>query len=334
MPQVSIIVVNYSGEKYIVDCLKAIKEQRFSDFDTIVVDNASLDDSLEVLDLYSRKSSSPLFEIVPLKENVGFAGGCLEGFKRACGSEYIALLNNDTEVDAGWLGELIKVMESNPAVGICGSKMIVRGTEILDSAGDGFSKALRGFKRGEGEQTSSYTHTEYVFGTSAGAALYRREMIEEIGFLDEDFFLIHEDTDLNLRAQLYGWKVQYVPTAIVYHKVRSSIGKMSDTAVYYTLRNSEFVRIKNVPTYVIVRCFPEVIIGILTEFLYFGIKRKRLGLYLKAKIDAIKMLPKMLKKRASIVKNRKVKDEYLLSMMTPLWQKQFLRTKMKKFLYD
>ena len=86
-------------------------------------------------------------------------------------------------------------------------------------------------------------------------------MLEQIGFLDTDFFLIHEDTDLNFRAQLAGWKVLYVPTAIVHHKVRSSIGIMSDMAVYYSLRNSELVRIKNVPFGVFLRCFPEFILG-------------------------------------------------------------------------
>ena len=81
---------------------------------------------------------------------------------------------------------------------------------------------------------------------------------------------------LTLRAQLYGWKVLYVPTAMVHHKVRSSIGHMSDTAVYYTLRNSELVRIKNVPLALFISCFPEFIMGMVTEFIYFAIKHKRL----------------------------------------------------------
>lgn len=104
-------------------------------------------------------------------------------------------------------------------------------------------------------------------------------MIEEVGFLDEDFFLIHEDTDLNFRAHLYGWKVLCVPTAIVHHKVRSSIGHMSDMAVYYTLRNSELVRMKNIPISLCLNCLPEFILGMVTEFLYFAIKHRRMLLY-------------------------------------------------------
>lgn len=333
MPKVSLIVVNYNGKALVTGCLRALEEQGFRDFEVIIVDNDSSDGSLYEIQKFLEESPLlPFVKLIPLGRNLGFAGGNREGLKHACG-EYVAFLNNDAEPDKNWLGELVKAMDSDPEVGICASKMIVYGTEMLDSAGDGFSTYLRGFKRGEGKASSLFNRVEYVFGACAGAALYRRKMIEEIGFLDEDFFLIHEDTDLNFRAQLFGWKVLYVPTAIVYHKVRSSIGKMSDIAVYYTLRNSEFVRIKNVPLALFISCFPEFIMGMVTEFIYFAIKRKHLKLYCKAKIDAIRMLPRMLKKRAMIMKSRKVSNKYLLSIMTPIWQKEFLGTKIKKFLY-
>jgi hypothetical protein len=92
-------------------------------------------------------------------------------------------------------------------------------------------------------------------------------------------------------------------------------------------------RIRIVPFVVLVRCFPEFISGMITEFIYFAMKHKRLRLYLKAKGDAIRMLPEMVKKRAMIMKNRKVSHRYLVNMMTPVWQKDFLMTKMKKFLH-
>ena len=333
MARISIIVVNYDGKELIGSCLKALERQRSKDFEVVTVDNNSSDGSLFEIQRFLKKSPmGPHVKLVPLGKNLGFAGGNLTGLKHASG-EYVALLNNDTDPDTKWLGELVKGMDNDPKVGICASKLIVYGSDMIDSAGDAFSFLLKGFKRGEGEGSNLFNKREHVFGASAGAALYRRKMIDEIGFFDEDFFLIHEDTDLNFRAQLYGWKVLYVPTAIVYHKGRSSIGNMSDTAVYYTLRNSEFVKMKNVPFAIFVRCFPEFIIGMLTEFIYFAIKHKRLRLYLKAKVDAIKMLPKMLKKRAVIMKNRKVSHRDLLNVMTPVWRMDFLMTKMKKFLH-
>lgn len=333
MPKVSIIIVNYNGKGFITGCLKALEGQSFKDFEIIIVDNGSSDDSLyEIQEFFKESPITPFVKLVPLDGNLGFAGGNLEGLRYIKGG-YIALLNNDTEADKKWLEELIKAMDEHPEVGICASKMIVCGKDIIDSAGDIYSTLLKGAKRGERERKEKYNKLEYVFGACAGAALYRRKMLEEIGFLDEDFFLIHEDTDLNFRAQLAGWKVLYVPTAIVYHKVRSSIGHMSDIAVYYTLRNSEFVRIKNVPIGVFIRCFPEFIIGIVTEFIYFAIKHRRLRLYFKAKMDVLRMLPKMLKKRAVIMRNKKVNNSYLLSIITPIWQKDFLMLKIKKLLY-
>ncbi len=224
-------------------------------------------------------------------------------------------------------------MDSDHKIGICASKLIVYGTDIIDSAGDGFSTSLKGFKRGEGEKAFLYNKREYIFGACAGAALYRRKMIEEIGFLDKDFFLIHEDTDLNLRAQLYGWKVLYVPTAIVYHKVRSTIGNMSDTAVYYTLRNTEFVRIKNIPFSLFLRCLPVFILGMVTEFLYFAIKHKHPILYFKAKLDAIKMFPVMLKKRRLNMKAKRGGYRDLKEIMTSVMEWGFLKNKLRKFIF-
>jgi GT2 family glycosyltransferase len=225
-------------------------------------------------------------------------------------------------------------MDSDSWVGICASKIVVYGKNIIDSAGDGFSTFLKGFKRGEGENVLFYSQKEYIFGACAGACLYRRKMLEEIGFLDEDFFLIHEDTDLNLRAQLYGWKVLYVPDAIVYHKVRSTIGNLSDASIYFTIRNNEFVRIKNLPLIFFSYFSLELLVGSITEFVYFAIKHKRPNLYFKAKMDALRFLPKMLNKRAVILKDIKTGPGYLINVMTHGWETGFLKRKIKKFLRE
>ena len=332
MPKVSTIIVNYNGNGLITGCLKALGAQSFEDFEVLVVDNGSLDDSLHEIRAFLKETAiAPPVKLISLNKNLGFAGGNLEGLKQASG-EYIGLLNNDAEADGRWLEELVKAMDNDPKVGICASKLIVYGTDLIDSAGDAFSTSLKGFKRGEGEGIFLYNKMENIFGACAGAALYRRKMIEEIGFLDEDFFLIHEDTDLNFRAQLHGWKVLYVPTALVYHKVRSSIGHMSDMAVYYTLRNSEWVRIKNIPMSLILKCMPMLGLGIMTEFLYFAIKHRRLVLYFKAKYDAIKMLPMMMEKRRVNLKGMRVDSKGLRRMMTPVFGKNIIRNKLKKFL--
>ncbi|MEF9438258.1 MAG: glycosyltransferase family 2 protein [Candidatus Mariimomonas ferrooxydans] len=308
-------------------CLESLYNQSFGDMEIIVVDNASEDGSVQyVKDLFSD------VRVISLSENLGYASAGNEGLRRSNG-RYIALLNNDVELDRHWLENLFVAMEANPEAGIGASKILVYGANMIDSAGDGYATSLKGFKRGEGKSAEEYNIQEYIFGACAGAALYRRTMLDKIGFMDDDFFLIHEDTDLNFRAQLNGWRVLYVPTAIVHHKVRSSIGNMSDTAVYYTLRNSEIVRIKNVSLRVFFRCLPAFILGIITEFYYFALKHGRFRLYFKAKVDAVKLLPKMLKRRSDIIHNAKVDNKRLYSVMTSVWNKEFFSMKVKKFLY-
>jgi len=330
---VSIIIINYNGGSDTLECLRALERQTFKEFEVILIDNKSLDDSvIQINDFLRSNPLSSSVRFVSLEINHGFAGGNLEGTKYAPG-RFVALLNNDTKPDKAWLEELVTRMENDSGVGVCASRLVQDDSNLIDSAGDGYAKILRGFKIGEGKVANNFAEQKYVFGACAGAALYRREMLEQIGFLDTDFFLLYEDTDLNFRAQLAGWKVLYVPTAVVHHKVRSSIGVMSDTAVYYSLRNSELVRIKNVSFGVFLRCFPEFILGVISEFLYFAVKHKRFRLYIKAKRDALKMLPRMWGKRKMIMKTKKVSDSYLLSLMTPIWQRNLFKTKLKKFLH-
>jgi GT2 family glycosyltransferase len=290
-------IVNYNGNNLTTDCLRAVGRQSLTDFEVIIVDNASRDNSLdEIKNFLAEHPLTHPVKIIPLSRNAGFAGGNLAGLDYS-DAEYIALLNNDTEPEESWLRNLVEAMEECADIGICASKMIDVRTNVIDSACDGYSTLLKGYKRGEGEDSRRYDKQEYVFGACAGAALYRRKMLEQIGFLDEDFFLIHEDTDLNFRAQLAGWKVMYVPTALVYHKVRATIGHMSDMAVYYTLRNIEFVRIKNISLPLFIRCFLEFSLGTISELMYFAFKHGKMRLYLKAKMDVMRMLRIMFGKR-------------------------------------
>lgn len=325
-PVVSIIIVNYNGRELMQSCLESVFAQSFKDIEVIAVDNGSADGSAEHI-----RKNFPSVRVVPLPANTGFPGGNKEGLKHA-GGRYVMLLNNDVEADRDCLEGLVSAMEKDASAGICAAKMLVYGKDIIDSAGDGFSHTLKGFKRGEGRPAGEYDKAEYVFGACAGAALYRREMLDQIGFLDEDFFLIFEDTDLNLRAQVTGWKVQYVPCAVVRHKVRSTIGNMSDTAIYYSLRNSELVRVKNIPFGLFAVCLPSFLAGTLLEFVYFGIKHRKIALYCRAKLDALRMLPGTLKKRKKILGMRKMTIKYLYGIMTPAFNKEFFYSKAGKFI--
>ncbi len=326
LPLISIIIVNYNGEGLLQSCLESVYAQHYADIEVIVVDNGSRDGSAEYL-----KEHFPHVFTLSLAKNVGFPAANNEGLRYARGA-YILLLNNDAEVSKDCITNLHAAMEADPTAGICATKILVAGRDLIDSAGDGFSSNLKGFKRGEGKPAHLYNGSEYVFGACAGAAMYRKKMIEEIGFLDDDFFLIYEDTDFNLRAQLAGWKVRYVPSARVHHKVRSTIGDMSDIAIFYSLRNSELARIKNVPCGIFVRCLPSYFLATFLEFLYFGIRHRKLMLFLRAKLEVLRLLPKMLKKRRAIMLTRKVSNGDLYSLMTSIVNREFFSAKISKFL--
>jgi hypothetical protein len=123
------------------------------------------------------------------EENLGFAGGnnlALKYISQYC--RYVALLNPDAKADSQWLQKLVTEMENKMEIGVCASKILTYDGKHIDSAGYGFSTSLKGFKRGEGESGRKYTEQEYVFGACAGAALYRRGMLEEIGFFMKTFF--------------------------------------------------------------------------------------------------------------------------------------------------
>lgn len=329
---ISVIIVTYNSAATINKTLMALDGQTYRDFELIVIDNNSTDGTKLILDTVL-PTLNCLPRLVPLHQNVGFAAGNNCALEFATG-QYIVLLNPDAFPDPDWLESLIKAVGSDPKIGVCASKIINDDLDLIDSAGDGFSTILKGFKRGEGTETSLYSTPEYVFGACAGAALYRRTMLEKIGFFDEEFFLIHEDTDLNFRANLAGWKIMYVPSAIVRHKVHSSIGKMSDLQIYHNLRNTEFVRIKNVPAALLMKYLLLLSVGSLAEFYYFAIKHRRPRIFFKAKIDALRKLPMMWKKRRIVIEQRHVDNSHLERMLTPIWRKDFLAARLRKVLWS
>ena len=321
---ISVIIVNYNGERLIRRCLESLIRQTYHDKEIIFVDNASRDKSVELV-----RRDFPSVKLIEHPVNSGFAGGNVVGLKAAKG-EYIALLNPDAFPEPHWLSCLVEAMQSDPRVGICASKLLIDGTDLIDSAGDGCTTASKGYKRGEMEQQNGYNRMEYVFGACGGAVLYRRAMIEQIGFFDEDFFLIHEDTDYNFRAQLAGWKCIYVPEAVVHHKVRSTIGDHSDLAVYYSNRNADLVWIKNTPTWLLFRYIHHKVLSDFASLLFFSIRKRRLLLFLKARLDALKLFPLMLKKRNKIQAMRKLSNKEVVKLLTPIWEKGYIEVRWRR----
>jgi GT2 family glycosyltransferase len=323
---VSVIVVNWNGKSFLKECLSALSQQTYSSYELILVDNGSIDGSID----YVRENYSWV-RIRNLPENRGFSGGNLEGLKE-CQGEFIALVNNDTRADEKWLENLVDPMHADSTIGMCASKMLVDGTDQINSAGDGLTTAGVGYNRGLWKDRTFYADQEPVFGSCGGAVLYRRTMLDEIGFLDDDFFLYDEDTDLNFRAQLAGWKCMYVPEACIYHAVNGTSGRLSDVHVYYHTRNLEFVWLKNMPTGLMLRFAHHKLIQVLGSFFYLCLRHGKWKAFFRGKRDALRLFPRMLKKRRAIQRKRKVSNKVIKSLLTPIFSKELIGQKIQQFI--
>lgn len=234
-PVASVIVVNWNGERLLPDCLASLHAQTFQDFEIIVVDNGSK--NVPVMPLFNGAL------LICLPENRGFAGGNNAGIAESK-AKYIALLNNDARAGEEWLAELVATAELNPGVGMFASK-VLRTDGSIDSAGCTVYPDGVGVCRGRGKDGSQYDQPGYVTFPSGCAALYRREMLNEIGAFDANFFMYCEDTDLGTRAQKAGWRCLYVPTAKVEHLYSQTMGAYSLKKLFYVERNRLYLMAKN-----------------------------------------------------------------------------------------
>ena len=294
MELISVIVLNYNGKGFLDGCLSSLASQTYSDFEVIVVDNGSRDGSPEYV-----KENYPWVRLAKNDENLGFAGGTNVGIRAAKG-EFVITLNNDSRADSRFIEELIKPM-ADPEVGVCAAKMLFPDGRI-NSAGICISRSGAAWDRGMFEpDRGQYEFVEEVFGACAGAALYRREMLDEIGLFDEDFFLYLEDVDLAFRARLAGWKCLYVPGARVIHHHGGTAGVGSDLAVYYGNRNIVWYPIKDFPFRLLITSLPFIVARNLAVIPYYALRGQG-GVILRSKLDALKGVVKMMEKRKDVVR--------------------------------
>jgi GT2 family glycosyltransferase len=243
-PSVSVIIVNWNRHDLLRACLSSLQQQTFRDFEVIVVDNGSVDGSVELL----RSAPFGHVRIIENPENRGFCAANNQGIRAARGS-FIALLNNDAEAEPRWLEELLGALVPEPAVGMAASKILTwedRG--IIDKAGHLIYPDGQNRGRGTGERDrGQYDRLEEAAWPDGCAALYRRSLLEQIGGFDEDFFAYADDAELGLRARIAGWRCLYVPTAVVRHHTGSTLGRYSAERLFLIERNRLWLAAKLFP---------------------------------------------------------------------------------------
>ncbi len=239
----SVIIPNWNGMRLnlLSICLKALRQQTFRDFETIVVDDCSTDESPWFVG-----HEYPEVRLIALDKNRGFAPSVNEGIRAARG-DVIVLLNNDTEADPGWLEEIAHALDENPAAGMVVCKLrLFDQRDHIHSAGDFYR--IDGIPGNRGvweEDRGQYNDTRGIFGGCGGAVAYRKTMLDEIGGLDEQLGSYCEDVDLNWRARLAGYAIAYAPRAVVYHRVSATGGGALSS--YFVGRNFIWVLAKNYP---------------------------------------------------------------------------------------
>lgn len=324
-PDISIIIVNWNGFQHLADCLDSIAEQSYRDFEVILVDNGSTDESVPFV-----RENYPWVKLVLLTENTGFATGNNRGYQQAVG-RYIVTLNNDTRVAKNWLERLIAVAEAHSRAGMVGCRICsFFDSELIDSVGmgicaDGMS---RGMYRNKRWSDLNLPEVVEVLFPSACAALYRREMIDQIGFFDDDFFAYAEDSDLGLRGRLAGWDAVLATEAVVYHKYSQSSGSLSPFKVYLVERNHYWAVLKNLPGrmlltlpwYTLLRYLEQVRLtlqggGTGAEFRSGGSQLQIIGVLIKALFDGILSLPKTLHKRRQVMRLKRLNSAEMNALL-------------------
>ncbi len=287
---VTVIIPNYNGRRYIHECLDSLRLQNFKDFKIIVVDNASTDGSAEEIEEEYEE-----VRLIRNDMNYGFSQAVNTGI-RAADTEFVILLNNDAMCEYNFIEELVKGIRKSDRIFSCGAKMIqYHDHKKLDNAGDFYTIFGWAFQRGLDESIRKYKRAERVFSACAGAAIYRRELFDRVGYFDEQHFAYLEDVDLGFRANILGYKNYYLPKAVAYHIGSASSGvRYNKFKVKLAARNSVYVYYKNLPPLQLLLNAPFIAAGHLIKYLFF--KKKGLDkLYIEGVVEAYKTLDKVSK---------------------------------------
>jgi GT2 family glycosyltransferase len=315
-PLISVVVLNWNGVPFVEQCLASLMVQTYTPLEIIVVDNASTDGSVELV-----KKKFPRVKMILNEKNLGFAGGNNVGIRTSRG-RYIMVLNNDTHIEGTCIEALKGTIEKDERYGACASKIVLEfERNLIDSAGIVVGRDGLSIGRGRLEAGDRYDKETEVFFASGCACLFRREMLEDIGLYDEDFFAYAEDTDMGWRARLAGWKCIYSPDALVYHLHSASSGTYSHLKAFLVERNRIWVAIKNFPLYLLLYgqgyTFWRYLYQAYGAFAGKGAagrfssdftKMELIRILMKVYLSVWKSLPLMFKKRRAIRRNKRISN--------------------------
>ncbi len=273
MSKITVVIPNYNGIKYLKTCLESLyaQEDGTPEYDVVIVDNASGDGSIEQAEEFF-----PQARIIRLKENTGFCHAVNVGMN-ASEAPYVLLLNNDTKVESGFIKALYEAIEKDQKIFSVSAQMLMWDRpDLLDGAGDHYNALGWGFARGKGRPADRYNRPVRIFSSCAGAAIYRRSILNQIGLLDELHFAYLEDMDLGYRALIHGYRNVYEPRAKVLHYGSASTGsRYNEFKTGLASANNVYLIYKNMPFLQWLFNLPCLCVGFFVKWLFFV--RKGMG---------------------------------------------------------
>ncbi len=325
MAKSTVVIPNFNGIKYIGACLDSLYMGTIKDLEVVVVDNGSADGSMELV-----RDQYPQVRLIANKKNTGFCHAVNQGIQ-ASTTPYVILLNNDTRVDLSFVHELEKVMDADTEKKIfsASAKLIsLYEKDQTDDAGDFYCALGWAFARGKGKNPDRYRRDCEIFAACAGAAIYRRELLEEkrVGLFDEVHFAYLEDIDIGYRAKIHGYINWFAANSIVYHAGSATSGSRYNAfKTRIVARNSVYLIYKNMPAAQIILNFPLLFAGYLTKLMFFT--RKRLGKeYLMGFMDGIRISMKISmegKGKTYRKRQKKVSKMVYVKIQFGLWRNLF-----------
>lgn len=318
-PKIAVIVLNWNGLEDTKECLDSVKNTAYESYKVFVIDNASSKNELQQIQKFCEHNLQVKdWEYIQSPSNLGFSGGNNLGIHKALEQdfEWIFLLNNDTIVDKNLFTSLAEQIHKTSkkqafpkGLGILATSMInYYSPTRLDNIGHHVLSSGDTVPRGR-NQSSGIIDTlkpTSLMGACAGAALYKSSMLQEIGLLDEDFFLNYEDSDISLRAIVNGWECSWSPGSKVFHKINASIGKIKNSAYRVrSQRNQLWAYLNNMPLAVILLNFPNILARELLVFLgsILTFRWQITGIFLQSRWQVVKSIPLIIKKRKQARKN-------------------------------
>jgi len=317
---VALIIVNYNSGAMLCRCLSAVAEQERVPQRVIVVDNASSDDSLE-----GARAACPEVEILRLDTNTGFAAANNRGLEQCRDCQWVALLNPDAFPEPGWLKALMSAAADLPEAGSFASCLVTDDDDSrLDGIGDAYHVSGLVWRIGHGDRRPVEQKRHEVFAACAAAAIYRTQPLADIGGFDESYFCYNEDVDVGFRLRLQGLRCWYIPEAVARHVGSAVTGRHSDFSLYYGHRNLVWTWLKNMPAGLLARFLWQHLLLNIVTLIALSIRYRTTAL-VRAKVSALKGMPRVLRQRREIQASRSAANGELLEVMTRGWWRAYYR---------